>query len=333
MIDLGIPVETVVTAGGAVERFIKEKQGSGAWGSSRTEERTGGDLRYFVAPAADAPVRLINPAWMQTYLERISGLALRSQASRYAAVNEFLAWCVRKGHLPNHPDQFVDPALKPWLHRRAKKLMGRGKPQLRNANEVAAYLRAALALPKPKDRVATSLPLLVGLRSGEVRHLQVADVDFTMGRIWIREIEDDEDEVEAEWDVKTAASRRTVDLPVAVREDLVELCRDRAAAALVFPSNRNPGQAFERKWLNRRVKQVCKLAAVRVVCAHGLRDTWASFMAEHGRMSDGQIGDLMGHADNGTTARRHYIGAVVHDGCLPAALLPEAGGADGGGKR
>lgn len=322
-----------MTAAEAVERFVREKKETGAWGSSRTEERTGSDLRFFVEPAADAPVGVINPEWLKTYLERISGLALRSQASRYAAVNEFLGWCVRKGFVANHPDQFVDPALKPWLSRRARKLMGRGKPQLRNADEVAAYLRTALGLRKPQDRVASTLPLLVGLRSGEVRHLQVADVDFTLGRIWIREVDQDEEEVEAQWDVKTAASRRTVDLPEALRDDLEELCRDRPPGGLVFPSNRNPGQAFERKWLNRRVKRVCELAGVRVVCAHGLRDTWASFMAEHARMSDGQIGDLMGHADNGVTARRHYIGVVVHDACLPTALLPKRAEDEDRGKR
>ncbi len=321
-IDLGLGHERTVTAEDAVEQFIQEKERTGAWGSPRTRERTGGDLRFFVEPSADAPVKLINPAWMTTYLGRISGLALRSQASRYAAVNEFLGWCVRKGLLAQHPDQFVDRALKPWRHRRAKRLMGRGKPQLRNADEVLAYLQVALTQPKRVDRVVASLPLLVGLRSGEVRHLQVADVDFTLGRIWLREFEDDEVEADEGWDVKSAASRRTADLPAALRADLVELCRDKSPTDLVFPSNRKPGQAWERKWLNGRVKRVCRAARVRVISTHGLRDTWSSYMTEHAKLSDGQVGDLLGHADNGVTARRNYIGVAVHDECLPASLLP-----------
>lgn len=185
--------------------------------------------------------------------------------------------------------------------------MGRGKPQLRNKREAIAYLEAAQQLDSIAERVAVQLPLRCNMRSGEVRHLQVADVDFDAGRIWVRALEDDGD-LDISWNPKTATSRRRVDLPEALLADLTELCRGKNATELLFPSNRNPGQPWDRKWLNHRVKKVCELAGVRVVCAQALRGTYTSILADEGYEAP-DIGRLLGHADGGKTAARHYIGA------------------------
>ena len=73
---------------------------------------------------------------------------------------------------------------------------------------------------------------------------------------------------------------------------------------------------FERKWLNRAVKKVCEEAGVRVVCAHGLRDTFTSIQREKGRAKAKDIAEMIGHADDGKTAERHYIGAAEHQPAL-----------------
>lgn len=312
LIDLGIPDGQVFTVELAVAAFVQHKRETGAW-SDRTFERTGADLKAFAASAPDAPIGAVGIDRMRSYLARLAPLALDSQRSRFAAVVEFLRWCVRRGHLKANPADLVDPSEKPWTGKRARRLRGRGKPQLRNQAEARAYLATALALPRPDHRVAASLPLLDGLRSGELRHLQVADIDFAAGKIWIRYLELEDDDDDDGWDVKTAASRRTVDLPAVVRADLEALCEGREPTALLFPSTRNPGAAWDRRWLNRMVQRVCGAAGVRVICAHGLRDTYTSLMATLGRRSAEEIAELVGHGDDGATARRHYIGAPEHE--------------------
>ena len=313
----------------AVEEFISIKMDNEAWGE-RTEERTGADLRFFSAESPDSPIHLVSVSWVKSYLRRLKGRApaVASQQSRFGAVSEFCAWCVRKHYIKSNPCHSVDAIEKPWTGRRARKLRGRGKPQLRNQDEVRAFLKAAMKQNKPDRRVAACLPLLCGMRSGEVRHLRVGDVDLSLGKLWVRENEEDDAELVADaWDVKTASSRRTVDIPDLLRDDLASLCEDRQAEDLMFPSNRNPGQAWERKWLNRMVHRLCQKAGTRDICAHGLRDTYTSLMAAVAQKSVAEIATLLGHADDGKTAREHYIGVPEH---RPALQVLDGGVSESG---
>ena len=322
-IDLGIPDDSIVTVIGAIERFEEAKRRAEAW-DKRTFTRTGGDLRFFAAQAPQAPVELVNPAWLRGFMDRMrqAGNSLAYRRGRYHAVAEFLGWCVRRGYLKVNPCAAIDRSEKPWSTKRGRRKLGRGKPQLRNAGEVAAFLEVAATLDEVCDRVAVQLPLRCSMRSGEVLHLQVGDIDFTASRIWIRAIEDD-DALDTGWNVKSASSQRSVDLPESLRADLQALCEGKSATALLFSSNRNPGKAWEGKWLNRRIRVVCEQAEVRIVTAHGLRDTYSSFMSGEAGKSAPEIGRFLGHADGGQTARRHYIGASAHE---PALTLIQGGG-------
>jgi integrase len=153
----------------------------------------------------------------------------------------------------------------------------------------------------------------------------VGDFDFEAIRIWVRAFEEEEDGVrdDGAWDVKTASSQRTVDLPRMLQDDLRLLCQGKGPRDLVFISNRT-GEANERKWLNRMVREICADAGVRVVHAHGLRDTYTSLLAALGNKSAPEIAELVGHSDRGRAAREHYIGAPDH---RPALRLVPAGGA------
>lgn len=324
LIDLGVPQEKVVTVTDAIEMFVDEKRVAEAW-SERTFERTPADLRFFAAAAPESPVSLVNVAWVRAYIDRLNqGVpALSSRKTRYDAVAGFLAWCERRKLIRENPCRSIDRTEKPWLGKRAKRLRGRGKTPLRGGDEFAAYLDACKALPRARDRVAAALPVLTGLRSGAIRHLRVADVDFRLGRIWSRPIDDDE-EIDVAWDTKSASSRMTVDLPAVLRDDLEALCRGRAHNEFVFESRRHksgsPGP-FDRKWLNRLVKRVCEAAGTRIICAHGLRDTYSSAMAALAGKSAVEIAALLGHDDEGETAKQHYIGVPEH---RPALELPVA---------
>lgn len=306
----------------AVEEFIDFKVERGFW-DKRSVERTGGDLRYFARVMPKGPVAFVNPSWMRSFLKRMmdDGYALATQRSKYGAVTEFLGWCVRQRHLSENPCTFIHREEKPWVGKRAKKKMSRGKPQLRNLDESRRFLEVAANNPDIQKRVAVQLPLCCGMRSGETRHLTVGDVDFAADKIWIRD-DEDQDDVDG-WDVKTMAGRRTVGLPGHLAADLWALCDGRDPQERVFHSKRGVGDAYERKWLNRAVKAVCAEAGVRVVCAHGLRDTFTSIQREKGRASSGDIAEMVGHADGGKTAERHYIGAADHQPALETQSLPE----------
>ena len=77
----------------------------------------------------------------------------------------------------------------------------------------------------------------------------------------------------------------------------------------------NPGHPWDRRWLCRRVQKVCREAGVRVVPAHGLRDTWSSFLKGKDKSAP-EIGRWLGHADHGRTAERNYIGQPDHKPAL-----------------
>jgi integrase len=325
LIDLGIPTENVVTVTAAIAMFVQQKRDSHAW-SERTFERTPADLRFFAAAAPEAPISLVNAAWVRTYIERLNAHvpALASRKTRYDAVAEFLKWCERRKFVRENPCKFIDPSEKPWTGKRAKRLMGRGKPQLRNLDEAQAYLAACLRLSSTTRVVAAALPLLTGLRSGAVRHLRVADIDFGANRIWTRDVDEDE-APGVQWDTKTASSRMTVGLPAVLSERLASLCQGRAPQEFLFLSKRhksgNPGP-YDRKWLNRLVQEVCVAAGTRVVCAHGLRDSFATVQAALAAKTAAEVAVLLGHDDDGQTAKRHYIGVPEH---RPALDLPAVG--------
>lgn len=79
----------------------------------------------------------------------------------------------------------------PWQGRRGARLLNKGKTQLRSDAEAKAYVAAALAQDTPERRAGAVLPLLIGLRSGELRHVRPIDVDLLAGAIWIREHRED----------------------------------------------------------------------------------------------------------------------------------------------
>ena len=147
-IALGVPQGEVMTVTDAVEHFIDEKADKGFWGD-RTVGRSGGDLSFFAAAAPTAPIEVVNVQWIRSYLERLQEheYALASQKTRYHTIVEFLEWCVRKRFLRANPCKLIDRSEKPWVGRRAQKMLGRGKRQLANLGEAQAYFGETRKLP------------------------------------------------------------------------------------------------------------------------------------------------------------------------------------------
>ena len=316
-----MPVELAVAA------WIDWKVDRGRW-CERTVKRTGLlDLRDFVLLDPRRQVGTIEVSHLYRYLRAVAHLALATQRSRYHSVCEFLGWAWRRGLVASNPCKMLDKEDLPWCGRHAAQLIGRGKRQLRNVAEVERYLKACNQLCDLAERAASQLPLLTGMRSGEVRNLRAADIDLELGRIWVRPCASDGADG---WNVKTAASRRTVGLPKDLRPELTALVLDLPATALLFARPRpKAGQSLMRhsSWLEKLVTRVCAVAGLDPVSPHGLRDTYASLCSELGGLQAPDVGRLLGHADRGRTAKKHYIGSPEAQPSLNQHDLRVAAGA------
>lgn len=324
LLRLGVRLSSPnLTISAACALFVAERQRQGVW-TDATTLRMRQDLAWLCEPPTTR-VRDWSKADTLAWLRRIARMRFGSQKTRWGSAVGFWDWCVAREIVPATPLRLIDRFDKPWLTLKAKREISRGKAQLRNIDEAWAYLVAALAWKHPRDRVGAALPLLCGLRSGEVRNLQVADVELVLDKIWIRDNAEDEG-----WSVKTATSRRLVALPPELRADLQQLCSGPMVGpeSFVLRSPRNKGGAFNVEWLRRLVNRTCRRAGVRIICAHGLRGTYASILALSGEAAP-DIGRHLGHADGGGTARRHYIGAETPSPAL--RVLPGGGARAGSG--
>lgn len=62
-----------------------------------------------------------------------------------------------------------------------------------------------------------------------------------------------------------------------------------------------------------------KVFIVRLTTGDGLKDTYTSLLTALAQVSPAEIARLVGYADHGQTAKRHYIGAPAHQPALPKA--------------
>ncbi len=307
----------------AAQAWTDRKVAAGRWGALSLQ-RAREDLALFVGTDGSKSVGRVGAPFVKKYLARMAdrNLALASQRSRWATAAEFGRFCWRQGWIANPWAALVEPDDLPWRGKRAKRLIGRGKAQLSGMTTARAYMDAALQLPTPAERVGALLPLLSGLRSGEIRHLHCRDVDTRAGVLWVRSEAD-----AGGWSVKSASSARAADLPQELRADLSALCAEQAPGAYLLRS-RTQAKAHKHIWLIELVARTCEAAGLPRVTPHGLRGTASSILRAQ-RRDDVQIGAFLGHgADRGATARDRYIGAPERTAALSLSDRNES--ADGG---
>jgi len=249
-------------------------------------------------------------------------LSAATQRSYFLALKRASTWWYR--HHYTGKDLVADfivrrPDPLPWATKAGARLINKGKAQLRNLGEARRYLDAALARKTAEERMAAALPILTGIASGELRHIQAGAVDFDAGVIHIRSQEAEVGDVG--WCVKTSSRTRSVTIPGCLRDDLAALVDGLAPTTFVFRSIDERTQTGKKAdwrrsdkprtgtWLHQLVRRVCVAAEVRVVCPHGLRATHASLRRTVVDEAVAKIGDALGHADHGKTAARHYVGA------------------------
>ncbi len=135
-----------------------------------------------------------------------------------------------------------------------------------------------------RDRAVVSVFLFAGLRSNELRMLDIEDVDFEAMTILVRH--------------GKRAKQRVVPLHAEAAAAMDQYLGDRQAGPLFL--NRF-GQRLSNRWLRTMVKALGRQAGIRKeLHPHALRHTFAVSIREAGEELD-VLKDLLGHASIETT--------------------------------
>lgn len=227
--------------------------------------------------------RLTTPQ-VQRWLDSLRGTAAPGtiRISR-AVLSSALAHAVRLGVIANNPAQHT------WLPMgEGKKITTWTEPQVRAVFD---------AVTEPLWQAVYSLALTAGLRPGELRALQWADVDEAGCRIHVRRTVADS---EAGRYVKAGTKRgkgRVVRLAPEVMRLVLALPR---TGPYVFG-----GADYLRQWgWIREHKRICQAAGVPVIRLHDLRHTCATLMMERG-VHPRVVADVLGHSGVTITLDRY----------------------------
>ena len=235
----------------------------------------------------------------KAYRKRTEIMATDTHRNELGEVKTFWRWCVREGMIGKSPAEGIEP-----VGRRRK-----GKMQLRKGEAQAFYQKTVeLCQGGDEGAVAVLAVLTLGLRSGEIRKRKVRDVDVAGDSVllWIE-------------DGKTHAATRHMEVPEPLASFLVRQAGGREPGEWLFPSY---GAAYGHRtstWLLRNVKSICRATGVPVVCAHGLRGTWATLTTDAG-VSGHIIARELGHTSH-TVTEQHYVAAGASDRARARKML------------
>ena len=223
------------------------------------------------------------------YAARRAKVKPATHRAELAEVKTFFRWLVNNKLIRESPVEQVTPVGR----------VSRGKPQLHVA-EAISFSEVALDLCRRKRRgweaaLGNLLCLFLGLRSGEVCHLRVRDVDRHPGGVdlWI-----------AEEGGKTDAARRRVPVEGELVELLLEQVKGKEAEGWLFPAKTGSGHRTA-TWLRQSAHRLCELAEVPYSPPHGLRGTQGSLSVEAGATSQ-LVAQQLGHSNTRVT-EEHYI--------------------------
>jgi integrase len=192
----------------------------------------------------------------------------------------------------------------------------------------ADQVTALLATLTPWWRAWVTTGTMLGLRPGELLGLCWEDVDFTAGVIRVRySLKAGKDDhgrtilVRAE--LKTEKSRRTIEMPAAVRSALIALRKHQAAQRLKLGRwYADSGLAFCNTegrpcWhqnVNKEFKELCADAGLGDWTGRELRHTFCSILSDAG-VDIEKISDAMGHSNSTVTRAvyRHSLADKVSD--------------------
>lgn len=270
----------------ALEEYLSVKERDGAVGC------TVGTLRYKLRqflPVDETFARMTPPRAQKLYTDETErtgrfGRVVSAATHRgiLRMVKAFFRWAVDRKYISANPFDGVWPIGK----------VRAGKSQLRldEARKLTDLLFDH-ASAGDEGALAVLTQVMLGLRSAEVLKLRVRDVDNDAQDLWIE-------------GTKTKNARRVVRIECEpLRALLVRHCMTRKPDDLIFGTGRSRPHFTDYLW--HRVRKLCALAGVPVVCPHSLRGLHATLAMTRGSSSR-FVADALGHGSDAIT-KRHYI--------------------------
>lgn len=206
-----------------------------------------------------------------------------SHRNMLAETKTFLGWCVAQKHLRANPLEDVA-----GVGRRRH-----GKPQLR-IDEARRWMAAALELAEREvGAVAALVSLVLGMRASEIILREARDVDDGGRLLWIP-------------DAKTAAGRRTLEVPEVLQPHLVALAAGKLPTARLFGYH-------VVGWVRAWVRQICDAAKVPVVCAHAMRGLHATLARGAPGVTGRDVAAQLGHESPSTTDESYTSPTAIEE--------------------
>ena len=235
-------------------------------------------LTRFFHPVLPEPLATLSPKRAKDLYQSLSGLAVDTRLNMLALAKSF---CRKAKEL-----DWTETLLLVDVKGEGRRRCGKAKLTL---DESRKYLATCLVQATSSDpmvrqaAIAACMPLVFGLRSGEVLNRQAKDIDDN-GRI-LRITS-----------AKSRAGIRSLQVPDWFRPHLLDLAKSLKPEERIFPR--------EKTWLHRHVVSICKLAGVSRVVPHGLRGTHGD-LALVAAATPLQVSQALGH-ESLTTTFRHY---------------------------
>lgn len=223
-------------------------------------------------------------------LKRCEGKAVKSILNYLGLLHSIFAFAEKRGFARANPVRIVDKPAKPG-----------SDPDIRflEQAELEALLQAVPSGPREStERTIYLTAAMTGLRQGELLGLRWRDIDWTAGRIRVRQ-----SYVRNEFgSPKSRRSSRSVPLADRVAGELERHFQASAYQGdddLVF-CHPETGAPLDRSRLLKRFKAAAKTAGLRDVRFHDLRHTFGTRMAGTG-VALRTLQEWMGHRDFKTT--------------------------------
>jgi integrase len=264
--------------GQAVTMYLAHLEARGTHRAS-TLTTIGYRLRaFFRVQERRTMVSALTPAaTAQLYQRRTAEVRADTHRGELVAATAFLDWCVRKRWLRSNPAAAIEPV--------GQKAQGKDQHRI---SEARRFLAHALEAAGQGDlaAIAAVAAMLQGMRASEVTDLLVRDVDDGATVIWVTR-------------GKTRSAVRQLEVAEPLQPLLAQLVAGRGGGDRLFGD-------VDRHWLRHHVQRLCREAKVPEITTHALRGMHATIRVRAG-LTAAEVAAVLGQADTGATARRHYI--------------------------